>query len=78
MKKRHPPQVTDHDLIVCLLAIDRILDFWSISWGRQMRPNEFGKSAAPQIAHVSADFNDRMSASSLDRGARVPLSSLFR
>ena len=28
-----------------------------------MRPNEFGKSAAPQIAHVSADFNDRMSAS---------------
>lgn len=26
--KRYPPQIKDHDLIVCLLAIDRILDFW--------------------------------------------------
>lgn len=27
-RKRCPPQITDHDLIVCLLTIDRILDFW--------------------------------------------------
>jgi hypothetical protein len=25
---RNPPQLVDHDLIVFLLAIDRILDFW--------------------------------------------------
>jgi hypothetical protein len=26
--KRYPREIKDHDLIVCLLAIDRILDFW--------------------------------------------------
>jgi hypothetical protein len=35
-EKRLPPKISDQDLVVCLLTIDRILDFW-FEWGPKVR-----------------------------------------
>jgi hypothetical protein len=35
-EKHLPPKISDQDLVVCLLTIDRILEFW-FEWGPKVR-----------------------------------------
>jgi hypothetical protein len=49
-RNTYPPEISDHDLALCLFAIQRVLDFWFAVRGPVKLAHEIGWLAGPDTS----------------------------